>query len=313
MNFSIITPDAFGRVDPPLMRLLQCLPRGDDIAIVPITRLDEFRFREDLSRHIGKKPWVLCCMSEFGWDWNQESSYLWGRDRTASQRFQYPEWKRFEDWITDNPPVLTFQRELLVTDASDRVLPIEYLNYSNPIRPDTEEQFNARPIDVMFNWGLSSRIRPVIHGDIFMQSMRLGYEVCSQWDHLERETRDKRGIWASIHTPHYARLNNEEMIRWFGRSKIVVAAPGDGVKNFRQGEINNSAIAMIPDKLAYSIPIKGVRLNRDAFAESLWQFLHGEDSRFLYEVYLMNNAASDKLRPERYIPEYLIPKIQEKL
>lgn len=211
-----------------------------------------------------------------------------------------------------NPPLLTFQRELLASDVSDRVLPIDYPNYSEKTEPQSAGHFHSRPVDVMFNWGLSSNFRPYLHGEIFKGSTRLEYEVCSQWDHLDAAIQKKtKSLWASIHTPYYSRIDNQMMIRRYSDAKIAIAAPGCGRKTFRHGEIHNSAIAMQPDKLAYSVSMKGIRLEEGREVDSLWSALSSPGE--LYEVYLMNNAASDKLRPERYISEFLIPKIQEKL
>ncbi len=312
MKFQLAFADAARRIDPPVMRLLSHLPSVGDgpvVTVVPITRLPDFRF-SGLPQLTG--PWILICYSEFGPDWNQESSWLWGKNRCEHTRFAGDEWKKFNDFIMANPPLLTFQRELLRSDVSDTVLPIDYPNYSAPVAADTEAQFQARPIDVLFNWGLSSHERPGIHADIFAQSVRLGYEVCSQWDHLDQAIARKGNgsLWAAIHTPHYARLGNVEMIRWFSKAKIVVAAPGEGRKSFRCGEINNSIVAMRPDKLAYSVEVKGVRLQPGREAESLHEVLR--DDR-LYETYLLNHAAADALRPARWILERFIAEIQKRL
>ena len=316
MTFQVLSPDAASRVDPPVARFLQTLPQGRDIAVVPITRLDDYRFRGDLTQLIGGRPWVLLDFSEFGPEWDQESGHLWGRDRLAHGWFSGDEWAKLDAFIREHPPLITFQRELRRCDASEslRTLPIEYLNYSAPVQADTEERFNARPIDVFFQWGLSNPYRPNLHGDIFRHSQRLGYDVCSQLDHLDRciARKDRPSIWAAIHTPHYARVSNDETIRWFSKSKIVIAAPGCGVKTFRHGEINNSVIAMQADKLAYSVNQCGIALVH-APTDALWESVRGRDADYLYRAYLLNHAAADSLRPARYVPDVFMPAIQKLL
>ena len=314
MTFQVISPDAARRVDPPVSRFLQTLPQGRDIAVVPITRLDGFQFRDELRGTLEGKPWVLLDFSEFGPEWDQQTSHLWGRDRLAHGWFGGDEWAKLDAFIREHPPLITFQRELLLKDVSDTMQPVEYLNYSAPIQAETEDQFNARPIDVFFQWGLSNPYRPHLHGEIFKHSQRLGYDVCSQLDHLDRciARKDRPSIWAVIHTPHYARVSNDETIRWFGKSKVVIAAPGCGAKTFRHGEINNSIIAMRSDKLAYSVNQCGIALG-DAPVDALWGAVRGRDADYLYRTYLLNHAAADSLRPARYVPEYIIPEIQKRI
>lgn len=157
MTFQVLSPDAARRVDPPVSRFLQTLPQGRDIAVVPITRLDGFQFRDELRGTIEGKPWVLLDFSEFGPEWDQQTSHLWGRDRLAHGWFGGDEWTKLDTFIREHPPLITFQRELLLKDVSDTMQPVEYLNYSAPIQAETEDQFNARPIDVFFQWGFPIR------------------------------------------------------------------------------------------------------------------------------------------------------------
>lgn len=313
MTFQILSPDAQRRYDPPAMRLLQCLPQGGDVAVVLVTRIDGFQFRADLKLIIGGRPWVLVDFSEFSWDWDQQSSYLWGRDRTEHEWFRGDEYRKLDQFIRDNPPVLTFQRELLRGDASEYVLPIEYANYSPRVEPDTEERFHARPISVLFNWGRSSETRPRLHGNIFRESGRYGYEVCSQWDHIDRAIADKgdRQLWCAIHTPHYARVDVSETIRRFSQAKITVAMPGCGRKNFRNGEINNSLQVILGDKLAWGVCPAGAHMLEGSEVEEINGLLANGGGN--YAAYRRSHAASDALRPERYLREYVVPAIQKSL
>ncbi len=66
------------------------------------------------------------------------------------------------------------------------------------------------------------------------------------------------------------------------------------------------------DKLAWSVNIKGCRLDPNGEAKYLAHALRAmKDS--LYETYLLNHAAADALRPARYAPEYFIAEIQKRL
>lgn len=310
MRFSIASPDAYDRIDPPVNRILTYLPSegGEHVTVVPITRLHDFKF--DL--RIGG-PWVLVDFTEFGWDWKQDTSYLWGVNRLDHEWFKGDEWRKLDDFILKNPPILTFQRELLEKDVSDKHLPIEYLNYSQPVTPDTEEQFSKRPVDVMFNWGRSHEARPKLHGDIFRESGRYGYSVVSQWDHIERQCAENNpgGVWCAIHTPHFARIDCREAIEWFGKCKIVVAMNGCGVKTFRHGEIPNSIVASPMDELAWKASPR-VWLSVDHIRE-LKKVLDGDWDASPYGLYMDSIEYADSLRPERYIAEYIKPEIRSRL
>lgn len=292
------------------MRLLERLPNddGETVTIVPVTCLRDFRLSLNISG-----PWVLVDYSEFGWDWNQESSYRWGTgERLNSERFQNDDWWMLESFIQKNPPILIFQRELLAKDVSETLLPIEYLNYSPKATPDDAETFARRPIDVVFSWGLSHRARQRVHGDIFRDSQKHGYTVVSQWNHIDSQIRDNNqgGIWCAIHTPHFCRIGGDEMTAWFNKSKIVVAMSGDGVKTFRHGEIPNSIIVTPKDALAWHVPVNSLQMNPGEEVSTIAALLKAPE---LHEVYRKMVTISDALRQERYISEYMIPAIKARL
>lgn len=323
MNFVIESPDAGKRIDPPVHRILQHLPKsgsGHRVTVVPITRLEDFRF--DL-RIDG--PWVLVDFTEFGWDWSQEKGHLWGVDRLDHEWFKGDEWRKMDDFILKNPPILTFQRELLKKDASPKILPIEYLNYSPFTTPDTKEQFEARPIDVLFNWGRSHESRPRLHADIFRQSSYLGYSVVSEWSHIEPQLRERNnGVWCAIHTPHFARIDVLDAIQWFNKAKVVVALNGCGAKTFRHGEIPNSIIALPQDRLAWSVlgeanclrldtGIGGASITHDRDAVEVRQLDVALKHPDLYQLYRASVRAADAMRPPNYVPDYIVQKIKEML
>lgn len=322
MTCRIQSPDTQGRIDPPVERILRQLPPGNDVTVVPVTRLENFQFGGGI-----KGPWVLWDHSEFGWDWDQTRGYVWGVNRLDHPWFQTAEWNRFDDFVREHPPLLTFQRELLASERDATHLPAEYLNYSDRVIPETREQFEARPVDVMFQWGRSSESRVRLHANIFRQSSYYGYEVVGNIEHLEAQLRETpSGIWVSSYTPHYARRDVREIIQLFGRAKIVVSMGGCGQKTFRGGEIPNSIIAFPADHLAWSIPYKDggncLRLEtglgpnsithdkENVEVKQLYTMLQRDD---LYWTYREAVEMADRLRPERYMAEYVVPEITKRL
>lgn len=325
MNFVPISPDQRGRIDPPVLRILKHLPTGNGprIPIVPVTRLEDFQF--GLQKF--NEPWVLVDFTEFFWDWDQQSSYRWGVDRMDHSGFKTDNWRRMDDFILKNPPIITFQRELLAKDVSQSLVPIEYLNYFDKIPVETREQFNQRPISTLFSWGRSHESRARLHADIFRQSSYRGYTVVSDWSHIDRQLEEPgNGVWCAIHAPHFARIDVRDTVRHFNRSKIVVALNGAGVKTFRHGEIPNSIVALPEDRLAWSIPlvhnVNCIRLNtgiggesiqHDRDAVEIGQLCDALASDRLYDIYREGVRAADALRPVSYIPDYVVSLIRSRL
>lgn len=319
IGFRIQSPDAQGRIDPPVLRILREIPQGNDVTVVPITRLENFRFAGGI-----KGPWVLWDHSEFGWEWDQKRGYLWGADRLEHPWFQSDEWRNFDHFVRENPPVMTFQRELRACDVTETRRPCDYLNFLPQVPPDTRDQFNARPIDACFQWGLSSESRVRLHANIYRQSSYRKYHFVSELTHIDREIQEwKRGLWCSIHTPHYARHSMSDVQRMFARSKIVVAMAGCGQKTFRHGEIPNSIMAFPKDELAWGIEWRDgwncIRLNSglgegslatdNIEVEQLCAALSGD----LYDLYRNAVEAADNLRPWNYLSTKIIPMVESVL
>ncbi len=229
-----------------------------DVAIVPISYWSEFKFDEAvMNRLIGRK-WVAMCFAENGWDWDQKKSYLWGEDRIEHPSFKSEEYRKFDQFYRDHPPILTFQRELLEKDRTDRRLPIEYTAYLPESGCDTKEDFAKRPLDVVFNWGRSSESRMLLHGAFFTQAPTFGYDVISEWSHLKSAL--KENICGpmkvvSIHIPHFARIDVTEVQKYTTMGKVGVILNGCGVKTFRDGEnCQDFLMARPKNNLAWTYP-----------------------------------------------------------
>lgn len=319
IGFRIQSPDAQGRIDPPVARILRDLPQGNDVTIIPVTRLEDFRFAGGIP-----SPWVLWDHSEFGWDWDQSRGYLWGENRLEHPWFQSDEWKRFDDFVRERPPVLIFQRELRQCEVTERRLPCDYLNFMPNVAPESRDQFNARPIDVCFQWGLSSESRVRLHANIFRQSSYRGYHVVSELSHIDREARERKGLWCAIHTPHFARHSQPDVQQMFARSKIVVAMAGCGQKTFRHGEIPNSIMAFPNDELARGVSYQdgsnclrlSTGLGRESIAKDnveIEEFSKALERTDLYDIYLRAVEVANQLRPENYLAKHVIPAVERAL
>lgn len=327
MKICIVSPDSDNWIDPPVASLLRHMdgrvdsPSDADVCIVPITYGSHFRFN-GLSQLSGRK-WVLVDYSEFGWDWNQQCSYLWGNgDRMKRECFgSHPEYQKLQQFILDNPPILTFQRELLRWDVSDRVLPIEYLSWLPVHGNDTKEDFLKRPLDVSYVWSRSHESRMHVHGAIFQTAGKFGYDVISDFSHVDKAIQDNPSVpkWLSAHVPHYARIDVRDCQNFIRRSKITIAMPGCGVKCFRHGENCGDAIMAMPrNNLAWSYPWtheNSIHLYQDAkYYEHDATTGHIANSLMrpdLYNIYCAAMDNAQNYRPEAYLRRHVAGNIQK--
>jgi hypothetical protein len=249
-----------GWIDPPVMKIMSHLQKTDlDFTAVVVTKREGYEFNPELMEIKG--PWVLFDYIEYGHDWDQKETHLFGvntwdvfsRERDAAQ------WFDFCNWVHVNPPVIYFKRELLDKDRTEKVLPIEYPCFYPIPEPQSFEDFCARPIDVSYLWGESHPDRVKLHIEMFRNQDNWGYHLLDNAMHIEGCFKDvpagQRNVWLSQKIPHYARYAMEDVLMIGSASKISVSMPGAGVKCFRHSESPiNSVMFKMRDELAWSYP-----------------------------------------------------------
>ena len=116
----IVSPDVTGNVDPIVMNIVRAI--NTDATIVPITKLNDFKFDESL---YNLDKYVLVDFIENHWNWDMADTLLFGNNR---DRFDYlvggEEWKKFDDFVKAKPPAIYFKRELLKKDVTENILTI---------------------------------------------------------------------------------------------------------------------------------------------------------------------------------------------
>lgn len=264
MKAALLSSDANHTHDPPSWNILRRAaspdlhPQNSDVVIIPIFKQSGFKFRDTLPDEIRDKRWVLVDYSEHGWDWSGEETLKFGENtERVYGGFYNEEWRKFDDFVRGNPPALTFCRELLKKDASDKILPIEYPNCLPELGQDSQENFLKRPLEVINVWGRSSEYRMYLHGAIFNGAPVWGYDVITEWSHIDKAVQDNPQTrkWASIHVPHYARIEVEEVQKHVRKAQVSMTPFGAGRKNFRHGEVCADTIMAMPDDgLAWSYP-----------------------------------------------------------
>lgn len=321
-----MSPDLQGRIDGTISaNLLSGFPdqsssRHDcDVVLVPISLFHDFKFNP-LLRDINK-PWVLIDYLEY--EWCCDMSHFIGRN-TRECRWLSPAWWEFDEFAKEHPPAMYFKRELLSREVTDRIKPIDWPCYIGQPPVQSEDEFNARPIEVFFSWGFSHPSRPRMHAQIFHAMTTHSIGVISELNQFEHYFRSPCArTWASVFTPWYARSPIERVIWFQQRSKISVSLPGAGKKCFRHAEAPVATImALQDDYLAWSYPwIDGsncIRLAADhgSSVDDSVAFEDLEDATKradLYQIYLRSQETIDKYRTKPYINQYVIPLIQNAL
>lgn len=331
MKYAIVSPDKQGRIDPPINRILLNFPNlttqeEADILLIPITKLDNFEFNRELFRN--SKPYIIFDYCEYGWDWDRKETHLFGKNTLDFEWFcnpdQISQWMMLDTFINIVHPLAYFKRELLKKEEQENVFPIDYPCYFDKPITQTVEEFNDRPISVFNYWGRSHEARLIYHGEVWKNAARKGYAVCDNIYQFNKfmELEANPNKWVTLHQPWYDRVDLSEIMIINGMSKLSLSMWGAGVKCFRStGEAPvNSVVVMPEDELAWSYDW----IDNDNCIKFFTSDIKGIDEEFpviqkmeyalqrldLYNIYINGLETVDKYRIDRYINEYIIPKIE---
>jgi len=302
-----------------------------DFTAVVVTKRDGYEFNPELMDIKG--PWVLFDFIEYGHDWDQKETHLFGVNTFLDEftkHFAFDgQWDDFDSFVRNNPPLIYFKRELLQKDmgvnALCNVLPIEYPCFYPIPEPQSFEDFCARPIDVSYLWGESHPDRVKLHIEIYKDKFKYGYHLLDNALHIEGCFKDvpagQRSVWLSQKIPHYARYSMEDVLMIGSASKISVSMPGAGVKCFRHSESPiNSVMVKTRDELAWSYPWVHKYNCIKEFTASIMVYdissvlNQSEDSKQkLYEIYRNGVENCRNYHIDNYIPNYVLDSIASAL
>lgn len=243
---TIISPDKNGVVDPIVVKILSQIDTATPL--IPVTRTENFQFNESL---LGLDKYIICDYVEYGWQWDRATTHIFGRNTNLfSEKFPGDEWKKFDDFVSKNTPVVYFKREMLA-NCKESVYPIDWASFHPSAGIDND--YKNRQIEVFFSWGHSNEMRRRIHGEIFINSSKSGYGIIDNPYNIEKGLTEYKRIWVALQIPHYARLPMEQIFFIQGKSKLSLSYPGAGVKCFRMAESPiNSIMVMQNDGMRYS-------------------------------------------------------------
>lgn len=307
----IIVADANGTADGPAHVFLSRV--NSEIPIVLVSRVQDFKFNEAL---LSLDKYILVDFVELGWQWNQQLGHIWGENtHKFPDVFPGDEWKRFDNFVAERPPLLIFQRELLRKDVVAGVLPIEYPNWQPSHDAQTKEQFNERRIELFHFWGFSHVCRKIFQGNAILHAVREDIEIIDNVFYYQNFLQENhRRYWATIHIPHFARMPINQILEINGNAKLSLSLPGAGVKCFRStGESPVNSLMCIPfDELAWSYPWEhGVNCIRFELNNAVVEIEHALRRDDLYELYLSGVANAENYRVENYIRNYIEKQINE--
>lgn len=304
----IIIADAKGRSDGPAYRMLENVKT--DLPIVLMARTNGFKFNEELRRH---KRYILFCFTEYGWDWDLDKSgtQFWGHNYDRfTQLHDNEEYKRFDDWVAENPPAHTFKRELLRQDVKENVSPVDYPCWFPRQTVNPKNIFDTRPIQALYYFGRSHEERIRLHADIWMNAYKRGASVCDTHHKFEQFMFEEKGeLWASMWMPHYSRIDISNLLLINMLSKFCITLPGAGIKTFRHTEASyNSVMIKWKDNLAWSYPwqheINCIDTTKGNEIEDIYKYV---DNPGLYEIYCEGVNNCSKYYIEDYVKNYLQP------
>lgn len=315
--------DAQGRIDGTIKAHLlsgfpdvSSSPHDCDVIVVPVSTFADYRFNPKL-RDI-KKPWVLLDYTELEWNYFDlgNTTLLFGQNAKEC-RWLNPHWHPLHDFVREHPPIVHFKRELLEEDECDNIFPIDWPCALEVPAPQTEQEFEERPIEVFNCFGYSHPARPLLHADIFRGIVEHGLGVISEAGHFNDYFKSPSArTWVSIFAPHYARIPIAT-IQWYQeRSKLSVSLPGCGRKCFRMAESPvGSIMALRHDGMAYSYAWEEgrncIRLNSgDDFFDLDMAIRHRGS---MYEIYLASQETIRKYQTKTYVQDYVTKIIADRL
>lgn len=246
----VYTADKLGRTDGSAYSFLQQINCG--IPIVLVSWLDGFKFN-DLLYSIG--DYVLVDFVEYGWDCELKDTHVFGVNTAGfGDKFNSEEWKKFDDFVFNNPPKITLKRELLKKDVSNVLQPIEYPRLVGEYPLQSKEEFNSRPVSVFQYWGRSNENRLRIHGEIWQHATQKGFSVCDNLFYIDGFLANESGEkWISLWIPHYYRVDINGLMQVNNLSKLSLSWAGAGFKCFRHSESPvNSVMVMLKNDYAWS-------------------------------------------------------------
>mgnify|MGYP001179300430 CR=1 FL=1 len=295
----VISACAGNRYSPPEWNVVKDV--NSSIPIVLVTRLSDFVFNEEL---FSLDRYVLANLCEFSWDYHWLYTPIFGKeDADYHKLFEGAEWAKFNDFVKNNPPVLTLQREIRKTDLTDKIKPLSYPCYQPVYETHTREQFNARSIELCHYWGRSSEERMWFQGNAYLHASREGIEICDNLYYLNGLlAENKQRLWVTANVQHFARVPIEQVLQVNGMAKLGLSMPGCGKHCFRDSEVPVNSVMVLQDNdIAFPFEwIHGENCIRYKGVDPIPAIEEALKRDDLYDIYVKGLENIDKYRTHNY-------------
>lgn len=252
-----------------------------ELIFLVITHFDDYQPDYELFERIissGKKI-VVVDYIEYGWD-KTETDHIFGiNTEDFISLFACKEYIHLDAFLKANidKVLIYFKRELPLNSkvtAPFKILPIDYagilkilpnsipeIPFSEYDKPQSFEEFNARPIDILMIYGRSNPSREKLHGEIMKQSHENGWNIITKGATLNHpEISDSKGIKQNnlvvlLYQQHFERIPMAACLKIQQNAKITISLNGCGRKCFRHTEASyNSVMAMQENGLQWAYP-----------------------------------------------------------
>lgn len=285
-----------------------CEKLNINIPIVFVSLSEDLNFNERVLELAGK-PYCLISFVEMGYDWDRTKGHEFGKNtQDFSSVFHWDKWKVFDYFVRDNPPVISFYREALQEQITDKLLPISYPCFIPPYEVQSREDFDKRIFEVFYSFGISHEYRKELHGAIWALSGKYGYTVLDNLyllqQFIEKESNPRK--WISAHIAWWSRQPIESITAINSLSKLGISPAGAGRCCFRHLEIPTvSPMLMWNDNTAWHQKdwihgVNCIKCEQGTEIETAIEWLAKPDE--LYNVYVEGTKTVDKFRFANYIP-----------
>ena len=278
-----------------------------EIPFVLVSWVDDFQFNTDLNF---VNNYYLVDFVEYGWDWDMKPHRFGIGQET--ERFKGEQWKKFDDFVKNNPPLKYFKREIFKEQVDLGLIPIDYPCWFKVSETQTREEFNNRAFEVINTWGRSHEDRLRLHAEIWQKASKYGYNVCDNLNSLNGFADHEVGKkWITANIPWYARFPIEMIVGINGHAKISISKAGAGRKCFRHTESPiNSVMLMIDDGIQFGYEwvhdYNCIMCKEGEEIETIIKYLESDK---LYDIYVNGVETCRKYELETYITNYIKPKL----
>lgn len=300
------------------------LEECDLVFVVPVFHKKDYLLNTELANDIvnSKKLIVFFDYNELGWWVDGEYDHIFGVNSILGSHFAEDEllapYAYLSEWMRGmflaKRVTAYFKRELHNTTVEKypgkNIHPIDWVNHIVWDTIDTEEEFNARPIEVLFIFGQSHPNRMQFVSSVINFSSINHWNICTDPSDLAYTPGKKV---AMFHRGWWNRLSQGEMYDLQSKAKITVSMPGYGIKCFRDAEAPvNSVMAMMETDIVRMIDWKeagAIMMNHRSMVGEIEGALSQPDK--LYARYLLGIKQSENTKPNLVWDNYILPKLSK--